>query len=222
MACGKAIVIDFFGTSAAASIAERLRGEGFEVNVDIRNIQGGPSCGYNAASIIARVNSSIRFGDHSSWFDQFDYSTSVYTASRRGMSNLQRNIIVQANNALGRTGNRAPLWLKAGEVVKLIPFFCRFFGWESFQKDRLLPSDLFDNIRDPMSNLGFSLFISTIKKNIVKKPKDVDTFNLCVVNTADGTGNYWFVVCIQVFKSLDCTVEHDVVDKVVSAIHKRL
>ena len=152
---GRAFIIDFLGSTKSLGISRRLHELGLEIKTDIRNIQSGSSCGYNAASIIAKIDFLHR--TKGSWWNAA-FDDCVYS-SLTSSANL--DMIKRENQFLGRSGAN-PYWLSGTEVVNLIGFYKWFFNYKPADSTH---EDIYEWIADPQ---GASQFDRTVEKIIRK------------------------------------------------------
>ena len=109
---GRAFIIDYFDSVEAKNVSQKLEKLGFEVKKDMIRIQSGSSCGYNAASIVTKMDFIHRSNE--SWWDA-SYRDRVYSVGHQNNENV-RNMVQRANAFLGLEG-KTTHWLTSTQVV---------------------------------------------------------------------------------------------------------
>jgi hypothetical protein len=200
---GRALIIDYLGSVESISVAHRLEALNFEVKTDIRRIQKGLSCGYNAASIVAKIDFLHRT-ECDSWWDSV-YDDCVFTTSNSTCDNQKiSNMIKEAHKYLERV-ELEPQSLESGEVAELVGFYKSYFDLVPEQSTN---ENVYNWISLPMGPSQFDRLVKRLHdkySNPRKKGRD-EKFRFCVVNTHDGQGYHWYVVALQLFKT-ECSAE---------------
>ena len=197
---GRAYVIDYLGSTKSRQVSQKLKALGFTVKEDIRNIQLGPSCGYNAAAIIAQMDFAFRT-DSASWWNA-SYENHVYSLHAGNRSKNEKNVdmIKRANEFLG-SNEESPFWLSSSQVTDLVNFYKSYFD---FVPNQLTNNDVFNWIRDPMPPAQFERLVEDQCRKYKGVQKMKEKLFFCIVNTDNTTGQHWYVVGLHFFeKNLD-------------------
>ena len=184
---GKAHVIDFFEDIQSKNVASQLRDLGFQVRETIDNIQYGPSCGYIASRVVAKLASLTCLG--ADWFN-----TSLTDCNYYGPNShdSQLDMVIIANINLGLPGT-APHFLSSSECVQLIPLYS--FIMYNVNLTTINLHSL--NIEQPISISTFlTTKLETLYSEYTQDAKSTAPM-FFIVNSSDGSGTHWFVVALQ-------------------------